>query len=119
MEVRLYVTMLLKLVWRLRRRVTKRARLPQSSCICRMNLDRLDFGNEVLQWYNPSISWTDAYGAMPCLVANGCECKSSTNCVVSALYVSHHAEVTKRSNGVLCNDKVLVSVKWPKVSKLR
>ena len=71
-------------------------------------LDRLStgliLGMNFLQWYTLLISWIDTFGASPCLVANGCACKSITNCVGSTQRVSHHAEVTEHSNGMLCND---------------
>ena len=59
-------------------------------------------GMDFLKWYNPSISWLDHHAGMPCLVANGAVCQSSTNVVAGAATCSSHADMTKCSNEATC-----------------
>ena len=59
---------------------------------------------DFLKRYNPSISWIDCRVGMPCLTANDGVCKSSANCVGSALTGSCGTNVSQCSNGVTCTD---------------
>ena len=59
---------------------------------------------------NPLLGWVDSVVGMPCLVANDGVCKSSSNLQGSHVDGIGHARMTTFSNGMLCKNKVLVSV---------
>ena len=60
-------------------------------------------GMDFLKRYNPTVSWLDCRVGMPCLVQNGCGCKSSAN-AVGGNVGSSRGNMTTCSNGVRCCD---------------
>ena len=67
-------------------------------------------GMGFLKRYNSIVSWLDCCVGMPCLVRNGCDCKSSANSVGGNMG-SLRGNMITCSNGARCCDKVVVSAR--------